>query len=202
MATSADWQAEIQATAGAYLLGDTSGSTGSRVLQSPGIAKQTTLRSSSVPRGGGTGSAPTLERIDRTIITIPVEWYSTTAALLEAELQNARAAWGTFPGDDGELLRLDIREPGTPETVVSYFGRPRPLTMDRTLYKFARTTGLATFEALDPLTYGAEDGPPTTPARRRPSPTTATTPPGGSPSRSMATAAPRSSPIRATATAT
>ena len=158
MAISADWQGELQATSGAWLFGDTSGATGTRIIPGSPV-KQTTVRSSRAMRGADHGEAVGPERYGKTTIRTALEWYSTTAALVEADVQVARKACKLDAADDGELIRLDLREPGTPETNMAYFGRPRPLSIDPTLHRFFRKTGTFTFEAFDPFAYGAAAGP-------------------------------------------
>lgn len=104
------------------------------------------------------GSVPGHDTYADRPLTIPIG--ITGTGITDAERQvdamvKARAllvAWRL--ATTGEL-RLDARLPGMPETVLSYFGRPRDVGEVDWTWTFGRLHLTAEFDALDPVAYGA-----------------------------------------------
>lgn len=99
------------------------------------------------------GSAPGMDAYQVRQITIPVRVFDMDPAQARSKLQTLLDAWqlvrrGTTP--------LDIRVPGTPETVMRYWGRPREVAENRIFRKGGLIEVNLTFDAVDPRAYGAE----------------------------------------------
>lgn len=151
----ADFTAELQSTnAALFMLGDTSTTPGSRILP-PGITKQPTVRSQSMPRGNRHGITAGADRYDQTVLTIPVEFYAATPEEVQEYLQLALDAWQLDEDDDGNEVELRTIEPGDPYGAhMRWFGKPKPPQVDPNLHRWSRKLAVFTFVATDPLMYG------------------------------------------------
>lgn len=113
------------------------------------------VRATDTPRGTDHGSASGLNRFDVRVLTIPLAIRNqTSAAAANQAFTTLRAAW--VPADSD--VELTLRMPGSPETVMSYFGRPRGIQAIYETGTFPNGTIrslIATFQANDPLQYGA-----------------------------------------------
>jgi len=147
VAITADYQGNIRST--------TFGASTNYPIYTSGIAGLgiPAVRNVAAPRGFGHGSASGLERLQPRTIRIPFKLTASTAAAVQGYVDALKAAFG--PSDSE--LELTLRIPGTPDTVMSYFGRPRPLTVKQSLLAVGVSDVLASFDALDPLAYGAAE---------------------------------------------
>lgn len=113
------------------------------------------VRSTDMDRGTDHGNASGLNRFDMRVLTIPLAIrHQTSAAAANQALTTLRAAW--VPSDSD--IELTLRIPGSPATVMSYFGRPTGIDAeyDTGLFPNGAITVVCTFECKDPLQYGAE----------------------------------------------
>ena len=147
MPISADWQFEIRSTTfGA-------GTASLWVTDTQGLVDGVTVRSSDVLALGRAGAIGNVDDADVRSIDIEFMVRSGTAT---ACLQAFDDVVEAFRPSSSETT-LDIRYPGAPETTVRFYGRPRGVRAG-SVGESARGLlrgGVARFEALDPLRYGA-----------------------------------------------
>ena len=110
------------------------------------------VRTSIVDRGYSHGQIGGRERANARRITVPFTLTAATAATAQGYVDDLKAAFAPSDSD----IELQLRLPGTPETVMYYFGRPRRSPVVNALLKVGVVEFLGTFDALDPLAYGAE----------------------------------------------
>lgn len=100
----------------------------------------------------GDGAVGADDPLPRRVLTFPIGFGadgSTSPAAAGALVQTMKSAWRRSPVD----LELGLYLPGFAGELV-YFGRPRGLDLDLAHLKSGYSSGLFTFEALDPLGYG------------------------------------------------
>lgn len=145
MPITADWQAELR--------GLTVGSGTDYQFTGPidglGIPKVRSGDSELPRRHGDYGGYDVLAR---RVLAFPLGIVGDSLADTYQKLQALKAAWKPSIAD----LGLDIRLAGQPATVLRYYGRPRGIDADLTRLRNSWADLLLTFEALDPLGYGAE----------------------------------------------
>jgi len=109
------------------------------------------VRAQDAWRGDRDGDVATDDVYDARTITLDLAVTAMTAAGAGAAIAALKAAWAARTVE----TTLDVRIPGTPETVLRYYGRPRGLAVDLELLLFGLARAQATFRALDPFAYGA-----------------------------------------------
>lgn len=85
-------------------------------------------------------------------ITIPVQLEAAPSAVTTRQRAHALST-GWRKLQTGEL-ELEAREPGTPATVMSYFGKPGVIDPSAENYLFGLLVHLCTFECSDAYAYG------------------------------------------------
>lgn len=147
MPISADWQFEIRSTTfGA-------GTASLWVTNAQGLVDGVTVRSSDVTALGRAGAIGNVDDADVRSIDIEFMVRSGTASACLAAFDDVVEAFRPATSE----ATLDIRYPGAPETTVRFYGRPRGVRAG-SVGESARGVmrgGVARFEALDPLRYGA-----------------------------------------------
>lgn len=158
MAITEDWQIELPDRSlmlGAGTVYDISRDLGGL----KGFIGSAPVRRKDLERNLGHGSVPGHDTYAEQPLTIPVGINGvgfTDAARQADAMAKARALrTGWRIATTGEL-RLDARLPGMPETVMSWFGRPRDVGETEWTWTFGRLQLTAEFDALDPVVYGAE----------------------------------------------
>jgi hypothetical protein len=154
VAITADWQIELpgrsllMGAGTSYKIRSAAGLSG--VLDTP------TLRTDDLPRTGVNGT--TLGRVyaDFRVLSWRLGVDDAQASTVGANVKALLEAWRA-PSDASEVA-LDVRVPGTPETVLRYYGQPRSVQATTSAWGH----GLALVEvdceffASDPFAYGAE----------------------------------------------
>lgn len=98
------------------------------------------------------GSAGGIDTYSPRVITIPVTvWFSSPAQARE-NMQEIIDKWQVLRAG---VTALDIRIPGTPETTMRFYGRPRDIAEAEVFIAAGYYKLELTFDALDPLAYGA-----------------------------------------------
>lgn len=87
------------------------------------------------------------------ILSIPLKVAGIDSESARERLEPFLAAWQT---PRNSVVPLDLRLPGTPETVMRYFGRPRAIDETRILWHLDCMWVAAHFVCLDPYAYGDE----------------------------------------------
>lgn len=145
MTITQDWQAEL---AGSMLVG-----TGTDYVWKGGWAGSGfEVRTSDLSRGVQVpGASTSFDVIEKRIFRIPVQIAKSTDASAQQAFQTLKAGWKPTTAD----TYLDVRMPGTPETTMRLYGRPRNVTNEQ--YDLTGKIIWATlgFEAVDPFFYGA-----------------------------------------------
>lgn len=93
------------------------------------------------------------DRLRTRQIAIPFAIRQASAATASAKMTDILNAWRPASSD----LELQMRIPGTPATIMSYWGRPDGVDAKVDLIELGYVEMLAQFECLDPLRYGAEE---------------------------------------------
>ncbi len=147
MAITADYQGNIRTT--------TFGAGTNYSILTDGVQGLGTpsTRGVTLTRGFSHGLAGSYDRLDSRRISIPFKLTAATAATAQGYVDDLKAAFAPSDVD----IELQLRTPGTPATVMSYFGRPRQVAVGNELLAVGVIDVLGIFESLDPLAYGATE---------------------------------------------
>lgn len=147
MAVTADYQGELR--------GVTFGAATNYRILTDGISGlgMPQSRSQVNPRGFSHGMAGSYDRLNERRISIPFRLTAATAAAVQVYVDALKVAFAPSDSD----LELQLRIPGTGATIHSFFGRPRQLVYRHELLAVGVVDVLASFDALDPLAYGAAE---------------------------------------------
>lgn len=151
MTITADWQVELPDRS--LLIGS---GTSYRLRVTGGFGGLFDIPAAEVTdlaRSGSDGTSPSRLRSTSRMLSFRV-LIDGTAAATSTSLHTLVTKWR--PVTDATETPLDVRVPGSPETVMRFFGQPRDLTTDTRRFNTGTVESSAEFLALDPFAYGAE----------------------------------------------
>ena len=121
-----------------------------------GVLDQPKLRTDDLQRTGANGSSLGRVRADWRSLGWRVGVDGATSAAVTALVQTLLVKWRA--PEDGAEVAADVRVPGSPETVMRYYGQPRSAVADVGAWGNGRSTVEVDCEffASDPFGYGAE----------------------------------------------
>lgn len=145
MTITSDWQAELS---GSLLIG-----TGTDYVWKGGFAGSGfEVRSADLSRGVQVpGASTSFDVIEKRLFRIPVQIEKSTQAACQQSLQTLKAGWKPTSAD----TYLDVRMPGTPETTMRLYGRPRGVLNEQWDLTGRILWVVLEFAAVDPFFYGA-----------------------------------------------
>lgn len=97
------------------------------------------------------GSTGGIDTYSPRVITIPVTVWHSSPAQARENMQEIIDKWQVLRAG---VTALDIRIPGTPETTMRFYGRPRDIAEAEVFIAAGYYKLELTFDALDPLAYG------------------------------------------------
>lgn len=117
-----------------------------------GVVGNPAYRQDVNPRGFGDGVSISRSTWGERVITVPVRCSSPDEGTTRGYLHDLAVAWRL--ARTGELA-LDVREAGTPEAVMRFFGRPTGAEGDASSQRFGQLNMLCSFTCTDPFGFGA-----------------------------------------------